>query len=60
MAISLEIPEGTVKSRLRRGREQLRDAIERLAGNPDLAHSTVDGIDTWAAKVRERVGKRKG
>jgi RNA polymerase sigma factor (sigma-70 family) len=54
MAAALEIPEGTVKSRLRRGREQVRAAIERLAANPELVDSTLRGLETWAAGVRER------
>ena len=54
MSIALEIPEGTVKSRLRRGREQLKAAVERLAANPDLANSTLHGLETWARDVRAR------
>ena len=56
MAAVLEIPEGTVKSRLRRGRALLREAIEALANNPDLAGSTLLGIETWARALRARVG----
>ena len=54
IAVAVEIPEGTVKSRLRRGREQLGAAVERLAANPDLAKSTVHGFETWARDVRDR------
>jgi RNA polymerase sigma factor (sigma-70 family) len=54
MATALAIPEGTVKSRLRRGREQLRAAVERLAARPELAASTVHGLETWAREVRAR------
>lgn len=50
----LDIPEGTVKSRLRRGREQLRATVERLAGQTDLATRTLHGLETWAREVRER------
>lgn len=56
MAAALEIPEGTVKSRLRRGRALLREAIEALASSPDLAASTLHGIDTWAGALRARAG----
>lgn len=52
MAVVLEIPEGTVKSRMRRGREQLRAAVERLAARPGLATSTLHGFETWAREVR--------
>lgn len=54
IAAVLDIPVGTVKSRLRRGREQLRAAVERLAKRPGLAASTIDGFETWAREVRER------
>ncbi len=60
MAAVLEIPEGTVKSRLRRGRALLRAAIEALASSPDLAASTLLGIDTWASALRARAGLRAG
>jgi RNA polymerase sigma factor (sigma-70 family) len=54
IATVLDIPEGTVKSRLRRGREQLRETVERLAGQSDLAARTLHGLETWARGVRER------
>lgn len=54
IAAVLEIPEGTVKSRLRRGRALLREAIEALASKPELAASTLLGIDTWASALRAR------
>ncbi|PRP99324.1 RNA polymerase sigma factor [Enhygromyxa salina] len=54
IAVALDIPQGTVKSRLRRGREQLRATVERLAARPELAMSTLDGLETWAQQVRAR------
>jgi RNA polymerase sigma-70 factor (ECF subfamily) len=60
MAVALEIPEGTVKSRLRRGREQLRAAVDRLAARPELAASTVNGLETWAREVRARAMQAGG
>jgi RNA polymerase sigma-70 factor (ECF subfamily) len=48
----LEIAAGTVKSRLARAREALRDEI--LAGHApaDLARSTAEELERWAAELR--------
>ena len=58
LARVLEIPQGTVKSRLRRAREALHDAMARLAQDSATFESTVSDFDRWAVEVRERVGVR--
>lgn len=50
----LDIPAGTVASRLRRGRELLAEAIAAAAPTRALADSTADGLDAWAASLRAR------
>jgi len=45
----LEIPEGTVKSRLNRARSKLRVALEAAASSPELAETTVRSLDSWAS-----------
>ncbi len=52
LATALGLPEGTVRSRLKRGLEHLRREIAQLAETPALAQSTVDGLETWAGDVR--------
>lgn len=52
LAIVLEIPEGTVRSRLRRAREQLEAQMARLADSPELLQSTVDDFERWATSLR--------
>ncbi len=55
IAVVLELSHGTVRSRLRRGREQLRELVESLAEQPDLRRSTLGNFDRWLASIQ---GKR--
>lgn len=48
----LEIPHGTVRSRLRRGLELVREWVERLSESPELTTTTMSRLDAWAAKLR--------
>ena len=55
IAAALEIPEGTVRSRLRRAREALEEQLQKLADNPSLLESTKTGLETWARGLREQL-----
>lgn len=55
MSEALGLPQGTIKSRLRRGRELLAEAMSTLAESPELLKSTVDDLDRWARGVRDRL-----
>lgn len=48
----LGVPEGTVRTRIRRARELLTAQIERLAGARALIESTIHGLDDWARGLR--------
>jgi RNA polymerase sigma-70 factor, ECF subfamily len=48
----LGLPVGTVKSRMRRGRQLLEQALARLAESPDLLQSTISNLDDWAERIR--------
>jgi RNA polymerase sigma-70 factor, ECF subfamily len=54
-AIVLGIPEGTAKTRLRRGRQLLAAQLEALATSPALLTSTTSDLDGWARALRERI-----
>jgi RNA polymerase sigma factor (sigma-70 family) len=49
------VPEGTVKSRLQRGRRLLEAKIRTLTSSRELLASTLDDLDRWAADLRARV-----
>jgi RNA polymerase sigma-70 factor (ECF subfamily) len=54
----LEIPAGTVKSRLSTARAQLRERIARADVERELVASTLQDLDGWAADVRELVTRQ--
>lgn len=48
----LDIPHGTVRSRLRRGLESLREWVDRLSDSPEMASTTMRRLDVWAARLK--------
>ncbi|HET6582482.1 MAG TPA: sigma-70 family RNA polymerase sigma factor [Nannocystaceae bacterium] len=55
LARVLQLPEGTVRTRIRRARQLLEAQLHELGENdPDLA-STLAGLEDWAKSLRERV-----
>jgi RNA polymerase sigma factor (sigma-70 family) len=51
----LELPLGTVKTRIARGREALRDEVMRLADSPEQLKSTLDSLEDWAARTHDAI-----
>jgi RNA polymerase sigma factor (sigma-70 family) len=56
LAEVLEIPQGTVKSRLRRGREALQAELAKLTNDPAQRDAAVGGMETWVREIRALVG----
>lgn len=52
IAAVLDVPEGTIRSRIRRARLQLEDKIRELSASARVVESTLTHLDTWAASVR--------
>ena len=53
LARVLDLPEGTVRSRLRRGREALQQKLEELAASPAQLASTMANLELWADALRD-------
>lgn len=60
MATILDIPVGTARSRLQRGRRLLREQIERLAESPEVLASTLADLDGWAERLRSHLSPGSG
>lgn len=60
IAGALDVPEGTVKSRLQRGRRLLEEKLERLAASKELFATTLTNLDRWAADLKDRLAPSRG
>lgn len=57
LAQILEVPEGTARTRIRRGRQLLERALAELGEGEAALVSTMAGLDDWARSIRERAGR---
>jgi RNA polymerase sigma factor (sigma-70 family) len=53
LEIALGLPQGTVRSRLRRGLEMLQKKVQELAGSPELRKLSDTSLERWAARLDE-------
>lgn len=53
------VPEGTIRTRLRRARQLLEQEIEAAAASPAEFHSTMSGLAGWAAEIRGEIGRSR-
>lgn len=56
LAEVVDVPAGTIKSRLRKARTQLESQMSTLASSPALLQSTRQTLDAWAAGIRDETG----
>ena len=52
------VPEGTVRTRLRRAKQLLEEALALVAGSPAELHDTLADLDAWASSVRAQIAGR--
>jgi RNA polymerase sigma-70 factor (ECF subfamily) len=52
----LQLPPGTVASRLGKAKNELAAQIEQLASTPAQATTTLRGLDGWVAQLRATMG----
>lgn len=55
-AAVLDLPAGTVASRLRKAKQELAEKIKALAATPVQATETLTGLDGWVEQLRATMG----
>lgn len=55
IGVVLGLPEGTVRSRLRRARELLAEAVQRLGAGGEAP--SPEALEGWARELRDRIGR---
>jgi RNA polymerase sigma-70 factor (ECF subfamily) len=60
IALVLDIPEGTVRSRLRLARAALEEQLCKLGSDPELLESTLGNLERWAESFRQLSARRHG
>lgn len=58
IAAVMEIPEGTVKSRLHRAKQLLRKQIETIDAGEAVLRSTLRDLDDWARSLRGMLAEK--
>lgn len=53
---AIDMPEPTVRTKIRRARLRLEEEIAASQADPALRKSTVDGLEDWARRIRDGIG----
>jgi RNA polymerase sigma factor (sigma-70 family) len=56
LAQVLNLPEGTVRSRLRRAKEALSEKMKLIAREPALLKTTMSSLEKWVRSLRSQLG----
>lgn len=56
MAELLQLPPGTVATRMRKAKRDLERALNELSADPSTIASTVTKLEDWVAELRQRLG----
>ena len=56
LAQVLGLPEGTVRSRLRRAKEALSEKMANLVHEPELLKTTMSSLEKWVRSLRAQIG----
>lgn len=59
IALAFDMPENTVKARMRRGRIKLEQIMAELADSPDQLETSMSGLEGWAKRLRDELGDGK-
>ena len=60
LAEVLEMPEGTIRTRLRRAKQLFEEEIARLGESPTLVQSTLCDLEGWAQRLRRDLARDRG
>ncbi len=55
---ALDAPEGTIRTWIRRARQELEAQIAALTATPGLLHSTLSDLEGWARRLRDDIPRK--
>ncbi len=58
IAGTLDVPLGTVRTWIRRGKQRLREQVDKLALDPSMREGTLGELERWSEVIRAQTDKR--
>lgn len=56
----LGVPEGTIRTRIRRAKTLLVEALEKLGGSGEVLGTTIANLEDWARSLRDHLAGERG